>query len=47
MYLFFIHLGVTYTRWGKKECPTGVDMVYTGNRKKRCMSEADAIILFP
>ncbi|XP_063418867.1 short-chain collagen C4-like [Mytilus trossulus] len=22
--------GVTYVRWGKKECPKGVDMVYTG-----------------
>ncbi|XP_071123266.1 uncharacterized protein [Mytilus edulis] len=22
--------GVTYARWGRKECPTGVEMVYTG-----------------
>ncbi|VDI45170.1 Hypothetical predicted protein [Mytilus galloprovincialis] len=28
--LLFIHVGVTYVRWGKKECPKGVDMVYTG-----------------
>lgn len=26
-----LFLGVTYIRWGKKGCPEGVDIVYTGN----------------
>ncbi|VDI53192.1 Hypothetical predicted protein [Mytilus galloprovincialis] len=23
-------IGVTYTRWGRKACPTGAELVYTG-----------------
>ncbi|VDI70608.1 Hypothetical predicted protein, partial [Mytilus galloprovincialis] len=29
-FILFISLGVTYVRWGKKNCPKGADTVYTG-----------------
>ena len=37
--MLFIYVGVTYVRWGTKECPKGVDMVYTGNSKKMSILE--------
>lgn len=29
-FLLYLSLGVTYIRWGRKSCPKGVDLVYTG-----------------
>lgn len=29
-----VRLGVTYVRWGKKECSRAGELVYTGNRIK-------------
>lgn len=36
---------MTYVRWGKKGCPKGVEMVYTGNRKMST-SENEVVLSF-
>jgi len=32
LFLFILIDGVTYVRWGRKGCPNGADIVYTGDQ---------------